>query len=972
MIRKRKFGIAIKLSLMVSLIVVISFAFILSFFQKSQQKQLEEQLRVETGLKIENLRQDVINYAFGLETGDERLADLQKKISATYENSLSENQLAVLQELAYISKEGRIVAHNRGNLQGLSFYALEKRRLTPRAYKDFLSQWFNMINEVSDSKQEGSVSRDHESLYQILVPIYYTEKYIRGLKRIQMFFDFWKAYQQGTLLKNISLDPFLLGSFEFFSHFWQARELVLMKGDLSDKGKDFIKEVARSSRELIRDKVLTARDLPNRADVERIRRVIMGIFSFTEEFWYDRLLIANEVHAALENLNKISQRNLLAGAMIQIRKILEENRKLPYLSWKGKLIMSVRQYEKIYRESIAPFEQIIELSKAQERLGAKTTIFNWSEKGIFTIPGRLEELSDQDDAVNAYIKDKIENLSWWEEHGQEHMELVKGIVKEYLEVSVKQQERFLSPTFLKQGLAGLYRIKLFEAAKSYQGDNFQEVKKNLEEERDNWLARLDSGQLFYKGISIYSESKENYGLGSRKELLSFYFFIYVHHYLSGFIDFDGSLRQGMDLVVNSPVREQLKNFKKLDIDQLAERVSYLGNMIRKLYQAEQKSVPLAKTNLAQIEGQQFSLKGEWLTDFFKSLVNRYHVGYLLVRISKERMEKAIRQETNYLLDLGVSLLLRFIFVAVLFAAFFLKKFRLLFQGVEIVGEGALSYQIQIKGSDEFGQLADHFNHMTGNLSRAQVELVEKSRMEEELQIAERIQSTLLPKVFPEYAGLKFASYYSAQTETGGDYFDFIELDQERVGLIIADVSGHGVGACLVMSMIRTLVRSYAHAAATPKELLLKVNDYVYSDTPSNMYATIFYAILNVKTGVMEYTIGGHNAGVIYHPQDQSIEELATGGMAVGIVATPIFQNTIKNFSFQLREGDLFIQYTDGVTEAMDEAQNEYGMERLLKTVKSARVKTIQTMLEKINTDIEAFTQGYLQTDDITMMGLQYK
>ena len=262
--------------------------------------------------------------------------------------------------------------------------------------------------------------------------------------------------------------------------------------------------------------------------------------------------------------------------------------------------------------------------------------------------------------------------------------------------------------------------------------------------------------------------------------------------------------------------------------------------------------------------------------------------------------------------------------------------------------------------------------MTGNLSRAQVELVEKSRMEEELQIAERIQSTLLPKVFPEYAGLKFASYYSAQTETGGDYFDFIELDQERVGLIIADVSGHGVGACLVMSMIRTLVRSYAHAAATPKELLLKVNDYVYSDTPSNMYATIFYAILNVKTGVMEYTIGGHNAGIIYHPQEQSLEELATGGMAVGIVATPIFQNTIQNFSYQLREGDLFIQYTDGVTEAMDEAQNEYGMERLLKTVKGARVKTIQTMLEKINTDIVVFTRGYLQTDDITMMGLQYK
>jgi sigma-B regulation protein RsbU (phosphoserine phosphatase) len=346
------------------------------------------------------------------------------------------------------------------------------------------------------------------------------------------------------------------------------------------------------------------------------------------------------------------------------------------------------------------------------------------------------------------------------------------------------------------------------------------------------------------------------------------------------------------------------------------------------------------------------------------------VGYLLVRVSEEKIREAIRRKNNSLIDLGLNLLIRFLFIAVLLSMFFLKKFRILFRGVEIVGQGNLGYKIRIPGSDEFGQLADHFNGMTSNLQEAQEELVEKSRMEEELKIAERIQQTLLPDSYPDYPSLSFSSYYNAQTETGGDYFDFIRLDDKTLGLVIADVSGHGVGACLVMSMIRTLIRSYAHLTNNPKKLLTQINDYVFEDTPSNMYATLFYGIYNLETHKLVYSIAGHNAGILYHPGKNQMRTLKTGGMAAGVVNSSIFSNVIKNYEVELEPGEIFIQYTDGVTEAEDPEGNLYEMERLLKTVESSKEKKIEDMFQDIIRDIQVFTRGYVQSDDITMMGFQ--
>jgi len=260
--------------------------------------------------------------------------------------------------------------------------------------------------------------------------------------------------------------------------------------------------------------------------------------------------------------------------------------------------------------------------------------------------------------------------------------------------------------------------------------------------------------------------------------------------------------------------------------------------------------------------------------------------------------------------------------------------------------------------------------MTRNLKTAREEMLVKQRMEEELKTAQSIQSTLLPESLPEIETLEFGAYYLAQTESGGDYYDFIDLENGSLGIAMADVSGHGVGAGMVMGMTRTLLHTYCQKTDDSKKIFESINKYLYENTASNYFVTMFYSILNLSTLKMKFTSAGHSPGVIL--RDKKLMELPAGGIALGATSNTTMSPLTEKKEVQLQKGDYFIQYTDGVDEAMDAKNNEFGVDRFHKALLDNYGKHPQQMIESVINTLNKFTGNVQQHDDITMIIIRIK
>jgi len=320
---------------------------------------------------------------------------------------------------------------------------------------------------------------------------------------------------------------------------------------------------------------------------------------------------------------------------------------------------------------------------------------------------------------------------------------------------------------------------------------------------------------------------------------------------------------------------------------------------------------------------------------------------------------------NEIINLMISILLRAIFLALLFPTFIIRSIKKLADGAIEIGKGNLDKKIEIAGSDEIGRLADIFNVMTLNLKKAEDLKIEKIRMEKELLTAQQIQAALLPDKLPDIKGVEFGAYYSAQTESGGDYYDFIDLGNGQTGVTIADVSGHGVGSGLVMAMTRTLLHTYCTKTSNTKKILEAINDYLKRNTASNFFVTMFYGILDIESKKLTYSSAGHCEPMII--RNGKILHLPAGGIALGAVSGDIFSRSIEIKEIQLQKGDYFIQYTDGVDEAMDSGNNEFGLDRFEKALMAHDGKTPQDMIQSIVKEIDKFTGNIPQHDDITMI-----
>jgi sigma-B regulation protein RsbU (phosphoserine phosphatase) len=246
------------------------------------------------------------------------------------------------------------------------------------------------------------------------------------------------------------------------------------------------------------------------------------------------------------------------------------------------------------------------------------------------------------------------------------------------------------------------------------------------------------------------------------------------------------------------------------------------------------------------------------------------------------------------------------------------------------------------------------------------ESAERSKMEKELEVARSIQADLMPKEAPDIPGCTVASYWRAARQVGGDFYDFMKLSDGRWGIAIADVADKGVPAALFMALSRTILRTVAFNRWGPAEALERSNRIIYGDTTSDLFVTVFYAIWDPVSQTLTYSSGGHNPPVLIG-HNGSITYLKTKGVALGVLE----QVSIEQKQVRIREGDLIIFYTDGITEAMNEDYDEYGLERLCMLATDMRHKDATEIVQAITSAVEEHADGTPQFDDITLVVMKH-
>ena len=236
-------------------------------------------------------------------------------------------------------------------------------------------------------------------------------------------------------------------------------------------------------------------------------------------------------------------------------------------------------------------------------------------------------------------------------------------------------------------------------------------------------------------------------------------------------------------------------------------------------------------------------------------------------------------------------------------------------------------------------------------------------LQNELDVASRMQQSILPTVFPEMPGYQVFGNMEPAREVGGDFFDLINLEGGRIGLTIADVSGKGVPAALFMMSSRTLMKGSAIGMPDPANVLEEVNGLLKADNEAAMFVTLFYAVLDPESGTLLYANGGHNPPLIVHPGGSSTLLPTTGGVALGVMDGLSYRQETAT----LEPGDIAVLYTDGVTEAMNAGDEEFGVERLQAVFAERQPENAREVSEAIFDAVHAFAGSTPQSDDITCL-----
>ena len=341
-------------------------------------------------------------------------------------------------------------------------------------------------------------------------------------------------------------------------------------------------------------------------------------------------------------------------------------------------------------------------------------------------------------------------------------------------------------------------------------------------------------------------------------------------------------------------------------------------------------------------------------------VGQAHVALSQAQVLASIRSVVLRQTLLALLLLAVGAGLSVGLVGLL-----VKPLLALSEAASLVGQGDFSVQVPVTSRDEVGRLTSRFNQMTANLETAQKERIDKERMQGELNVARSIQANLLPTQAPDLPGWDLAFHCAPAKELGGDFYDWFHLPGGILGLVIADVSGKCVPAALHMANLRNLTRFAAKAGKGPAATLKAVNEAAFPDLKGESFVTLLYAEIDLKSRKGILVSAGHEPALLLH--QGTVEGIRAKGMPIGVAEPEDFDFIVKETAFSMAPGDQLVLYTDGVTEAMNAKEEQFGRERLDLAVKPGR--EAHATLEGLLKQVHLHADGFEQSDDLTALVL---
>ena len=373
------------------------------------------------------------------------------------------------------------------------------------------------------------------------------------------------------------------------------------------------------------------------------------------------------------------------------------------------------------------------------------------------------------------------------------------------------------------------------------------------------------------------------------------------------------------------------------------------------------------TEEKRIEYDDPTSRGGDIYDFSQAVLNPVNdrgIGFVIIGLSDSIITSEIAASIAIIVITSLLFFAFSVFGAILLSGATIRPIKELTKGVAIIGSGNLDHRIEVKSSDEIGELAERFNMMTEQIKEAKEKEIENKIMEEQLAMAKDIQEGLNPMGYYNKGGIQLKGYTRALQGVGGDYFDYIDIDEHRVGALISDVSGKGVPASLVMVMIRTVFTSYiTRTDIDCAGVVTAINNSLSADFAIDKFATLFFFIYDRKTEELAFSNAGHGPLYCYRSSKGVMTSTKLDGMPIGIMeAVEYSQARVK-----LEPGDMIIMYTDGISEMRNSEKEEYGLERINQMVLDKHNLSAEEFVEQLVTDVDKFKGEMSAHDDMTVL-----
>lgn len=255
-------------------------------------------------------------------------------------------------------------------------------------------------------------------------------------------------------------------------------------------------------------------------------------------------------------------------------------------------------------------------------------------------------------------------------------------------------------------------------------------------------------------------------------------------------------------------------------------------------------------------------------------------------------------------------------------------------------------------------------------SRLVEESIEKERLEKELDVAREVQKKILPLRHPKYDNLDISSVFIPAFEVGGDYYDFFEIDNRKLGFVIADVSGKGISAAFIMAEVKGIFESLSKTISKPKEILISANNILKRTLDRSSFVSAAYGIIDTEKETLTISRAGHCPAILV--RNGIAETLRSSGIGLGLNFTEHFDNTLDETEIDLNEEDLIVLYTDGITEAKNKQLEDFGISNFEKILVDNSKLTPDEIAKRVISEVTVFSQSHSQYDDITLVILKWK